>query len=350
MKPGRKQPMKIVVGSRGNRKSTEAIIRGTKGRISEIYLSVENSKWGSGRNFVHDVDFREMARLSAETKKSGVRFSLAFNTVCFGREKFSKKFQDEFVEILSQAQQSGFSAIILSDPYLMEIAKNKAPDLSVIVSVFAEVDSESRLKFYNALGVDRIIIPHELNRELEKLAHFANISKCELEVIANLGCSHYCARGDSHSIFTGHYTGDIRKEIIGDCHTSFCNFYKLNFPWEILSQDWIRPEDLHRYENIGIKYLKIAGRATSTSWIIKVANAYIAQSYDGNLQDLITSYYPFTDKMQNENPLPPIPNKSLDLIMENLYSCGHKCSGCSFCKAQYESLSRYTEHNKSVML
>lgn len=330
--------MKIVVGSRGNQKSTEAIIRGTKERISEIYLSVENSKWGSGRSFVHDVNFQEVARLSARTKKLGIRFSLAFNTVCFGREKFSKKFRHEFLEALSQAEQTGFSAIILSDPYLIEIVKEEYPGLSVIVSVFAEVDCEYRLKFYNDLGVDRIIIPHELNRDLEKLERFVGLSQCDLEVIANLGCSHWCARGDSHSIFTGHYTSEIGKEVLGDCYTSFCNYYKLNYPWEILTQDWIRPEDVHRYKNIGIKYLKIAGRATSTSWLIRAANAYLDKSYNGNLLDLISNYYPFTDKMAKKMPLPPIPNKSLDSIMEKLYKCGHRCDKCEACRVYYEDL------------
>lgn len=337
--------MKLVVGSRGNNRSTHAIINGTKGRIAEVYLSVSNSKYGSGRNYVHEVDFDDISRQVAYGRKHGVKFSLAFNTVCLGRKKLTASFRDEFRQLLRKCERSGVTGIILSDPFLMEIAKDEFPGLTIIVSVFAEADSLNRLEFYNDLGVDRMIIPHELNRDLKKLDVFAKASRCDLEVILNLGCNHYCARGDAHSVYTGHWRQGMQGKVLGDYYTAYCNYRKLNRPWEVLSQDWIRPEDIYRYENIGIEYFKVAGRATSTAWIINTANAYLDRSYEGSLLDLISSYYPFTDRMPGDkSPLPALPNKKLDEVMERLYKCGHHCDHCDTCRKMYDKLIETAVH------
>jgi collagenase-like PrtC family protease len=332
--------MILVAGSRGNAGSTRAIIDGTGGRIGEIYLSVENSRWGSGRSYVYEVGFDGLAGQAAYAGQRGVSLSLAFNTVCLGRRKFTGDFMEDFRRLLREARASGIGAIILSDPFLMEAAKREMPGMAVIVSVFAEAASENRLLFYNHLGADRIIIPHELNRDLPMLERFARLSRAPLEVILNLGCSHYCPWADAHSTFTGHFCGDVREEVVGDCYTTLCNYRKLARPWEVLSQDWIRPEDVHRYEDIGISYFKIAGRATSTSWIIRTANAYLDRSWDGSLRELISPYYPFTDRMPGgKSPFAPIPNKALDGVMDRLYACGHRCGGCGVCREIFRQIT-----------
>lgn len=330
--------MKLVVGSRGNFKSTQAIIEKTEGRIAEIYLSVSNSRFGSGRNYVHEVQAPEIARQVKLAAKYGIDISLAFNTVCFGLDRFNGEFQANFLETARELMDAGVDRIILSDPYIMELIRDNVPGMKIIVSVFSEVDSLNRLKFYRDLGVDRIIIPHELNRDMEKLKSFRENFPGGLEVITNLGCSHYCARGDIHSMFTGHYTGEMRKKVMGDCYTAYCNRYKLNHPLDFLTQDWIRPEDIHRYEEIGIEYFKVAGRATSTSWIINAANAYLDRSYDGNIFNLLSTYYPFTDRMPGEKTPFNIPNKELDSIMDRLYQCGHMCESCGACGEDMEKL------------
>jgi collagenase-like PrtC family protease len=330
--------MKLVTGSRGNFKSSKAIIEGTKGRISEIYLSVENSRFGSGRNYVHEIQLTDISRQVAFARRYNVEYSLAFNTVCFGRDKFTSAFLDDYRRLVEGIESAGVTKIILSDPYLMEITREEYPGMEIIVSVFAEVDSLNKLKFYNRLEVDRIILPHELNRDLEKLRRFREFSKCDLELILNLGCAHYCARGDSHSMFTGHYVEDMRTLIMGDCYTAWCYRHKLMHPHEFLSQDWIRPEDVKKYEEIGIKYFKLAGRATSSTWIIRAANAYLDGKYEGNFFDLITSYYHFTDRMPDEKSPFQADSSKMDNAMKRLMSCGHKCESCSSCEEIFREI------------
>jgi len=57
--------------------------------------------------------------------------------------------------------------------------------------------------------------------------------------------------------------------------------------------DWIRPEDVHHYEELGEKaentnlVLKLTDRARKTDWLVNVVKAYAEKSYDGNLMDIL---------------------------------------------------------------
>lgn len=64
--------------------------------------------------------------------------------------------------------------------------------------------------------------------------------------------------------------------------------------------NWIRPEDLPRYEKLGYTNFKIVERNTPTSILALRLKAYAGRRYDGNLLDLVQNYaYPkaaFTKK------------------------------------------------------
>ena len=51
---------------------------------------------------------------------------------------------------------------------------------------------------------------------------------------------------------------------------------------------WIRPEDLHVYEALGIDDFKIIDRSRSTAWLLRATKAYATRNYDGNLLDIVS--------------------------------------------------------------
>ena len=67
-----------------------------------------------------------------------------------------------------------------------------------------------------------------------------------------------------------------------------CNYQKLKNPVEFIRSGWIRPEDIHYYEKIGIDRLKLVNRGMTTKNIERVVAAYTNRSYDGNLLDLFS--------------------------------------------------------------
>ncbi|MCL5035610.1 MAG: U32 family peptidase [Chloroflexi bacterium] len=330
--------MKLMVGAKGNIESTKVLLEETRGMIAELFVSVQNSKYSSGRTYVHEIGFEELCELVKLALPYGVDIMAAFNTPCFGGKEVLPEFRREFDEYLERVYEAGVRKIVLTHPMLIRRAVEKFPDIDVVVSVFAEVDDLDKLKYYESLGARRVTIPHELNRDLPKLELFVKNSSMDMEVILNLSCVHYCARADFHCMFVGHCTEDMIGRQAGDYYTGWCDRFRVNRPWEILCGDWIRPEDIKRYEDIGIEYFKIAGRATSTTWIIRAVKAFASRRWEGNVFELLTQFYPYTDRLGDKSPL-YLYNPLLDDCMDRLYSCGHICHQCDYCHQLYYRLA-----------
>jgi len=72
-----------------------------------------------------------------------------------------------------------------------------------------------------------------------------------------------------------------------------CTYEKIKNPAHLIAAEWIRPEDVKHYERLCEKTgnnnftIKLVERTKSTEFLIRVAKAYLDQSYDGNLLDLM---------------------------------------------------------------
>jgi hypothetical protein len=64
-------------------------------------------------------------------------------------------------------------------------------------------------------------------------------------------------------------------------------------PVKLLSSDWIRPEDIHYYEELADRTgnsnisIKLLDRTSKTYVLEKVIRAYMSRSYEGNLLDIL---------------------------------------------------------------
>jgi collagenase-like PrtC family protease len=67
-----------------------------------------------------------------------------------------------------------------------------------------------------------------------------------------------------------------------------CGLEVVRDPRKLISSIWVRPEDLSVYEEAGVSRFKISGRNRPTEWLARVAAAYSARSYYGNLLDLLS--------------------------------------------------------------
>ena len=86
-----------------------------------------------------------------------------------------------------------------------------------------------------------------------------------------------------------------------------------------MSGSFVRPEDISVYEDMGIEYLKLAGRELSLNWVIKATNAYIARREEGNLLELLTTPNGLSSTMFMDNT-------KLNGFMNTVGMCGKKCN------------------------
>lgn len=120
------------------------------------------------------------------------------------------------------------------------------------------------------MGADIITLKQStFNRNFNMLKKIREYVKCELQLIANNGCLFSCPFGFYHTHLIPHASqrwNKYRNSIVDYCALS-CKYIKLKEPVNFIRAVWIRPEDVHYYEKIGIDYLKLVGRPKFTDTI-----------------------------------------------------------------------------------
>ncbi len=177
-------------------------------------------------------------------------------------------------------------SVTMSMKSLMEYFYQKYPDTSINISTIAAINTPKCLSQYDGLPIRKVVVPHQSNRDfklLEKLAYSASEKGIIIEIIVNESCLHNCSVRQEHYLATSEPAAFSRECTLQRA----CNLKKLIYPYMLLMSDWIRPEDLHMYEKIGIDQFKLSCRTMPFEWFYDVVLAYVNREYDGNLIRLL---------------------------------------------------------------
>jgi hypothetical protein len=96
---------------------------------------------------------------------------------------------------------------------------------------------------------------------------------------------------------------DVFSELSKTYNHAYDDGYKVKHPVEILRTHFVRPEDVHLYESIGIEHFKLDTALLTTDDIVRRVEAYVARTYDGNLTHLANLFY-FGNRYQSEVATP----------------------------------------------
>ncbi len=259
-------------------------------RVAEFYGSLPRTATGSGRpaRSLTPVTDREFARHVEVARAAGILFTYAFNTSCTGNREFAPQTRRAFVDALLRARDLGCHAIVVASPYLIELARLHAPELRVHSSSIAFMKSTKEALHYVRLGAARLVLDPDTIRDFTFLRKLRRACPdVELEALCNhpclLNCPYetYCYNSVAHASTAGE-GGGYEPFALLSCHLD-----KLRDTAEFVKGSWMRPQDLHHYEDVGLSTIKIAGRGRSTAWLARVAEAYLSRHYDGNLMELI---------------------------------------------------------------
>jgi hypothetical protein len=124
-----------------------------------------------------------------------------------------------------------------------------------------------------------------------------------------------------------------------------------------LKMNFIRPEDMSVYNDIGIYHFKITGRTGSAAFIKKVANAYLRGGYSGNLLDLWKHLETIdADDDDSYSPRYNIPNSTLNGFIdfwtkENAVICANEICGvtCRYCDCYYKDHIIQQNNNRKTV-
>ncbi len=310
-------------------------------RNSEIYMAGTPEVLGSGRVTLHSPLLEEIAEQTQYVHDNKQTMGIVLNPSCMGGQHLTSQGYNMFKWYFGKLNEFGVDTVTAAEPYLIEMLRKEFPDIKVVVSVIAHVDSPERARFFEELGADAITLDTNINRNFDILQGIKEVVDCEQRLLVNEACLYKCPFRYSHFNLFSHMTGLGNKpNIFSDYYYEKCMSFRVRYPELIIKSPWIRPEDLEAYEALGIDCFKMSGRANTITWIINCIKAYSNRAYDGNLMDLLDCPSELRDMFY-------IPNNELEGAIKQWMSCKKMCHKCGFCKATAERIMRVYEFTGS---
>ncbi len=301
--------------------------------IREVYLSGPQEYSGSGR-VMDEMDLDRFLQVVDRIHGQGLKVNLVVNSTCQGSGWYSPDSLDKLLGYLEQVhEEHGVEAITIANPLLIQAVRSRFPRLVICASVLADIDCVQRAVIFKEAGADVITPDVTINRNLEVLKDIQRIAQVEIKLMVNEGCLFKCPYRKFHFNYVSHVSHEAGNEeghFLPHCHAVIDGD-----PSQILKSGWIRPEDMSKYHEV-TNYFKIVGRALPKSKCVRVVRAYLEESWDGDLLDIICSSLG-SYAIANGTYLD---NKTLGEygFFERVTACGQNCSRCNYCKQLADEL------------
>lgn len=183
----------------------------------------------------------------------------------------------DLLSYLKQLEKIGVDAIIISDPLVIDLVKKNNIKLALHLSTQASVLNKDALKYYEKLGVERIVLARECSRaDIEDIIKNTNI---EIECFMH---GAMCTNISGRCVLSNYFTNrDANRG--GCCQVCRFNFNLYDKDKNKLSVEdnfSIAPKDLSLVEylsdmiDIGVKSFKLEGRMRSIYYIATVVSTY----------------------------------------------------------------------------
>lgn len=210
-------------------------------------------------------------------------------------------FHDEdtegITEYLKKLSEYKVDAIIVSDPFIIDIINNNKIDLKIHISTQASTLNYETVMFWKSLGVERVVLARELSKnEIKEI-----IDKTGVEVetfVHGAMCSSYSGRCVLSNYFTN------RDANRGGCaqicrwefplYDSKMNKIESDTMFTASSKDLMMASNIKEIIKVGITSLKVEGRMRSNYYVATVINTYrniIDDYYDNKLTDDRLNHY-----------------------------------------------------------
>lgn len=311
-------------------------------RIGEVYFSWDTMP--SGRSSVglqRDLFPWEAAeRQRAELRRiadAGIGLNLLLNANCYGAQSLARSFFQSTGDLIAYlCEQLHLVSVTTTSPVIGRFVRENFPELEVRASVNMEIGTEEGMAYLDDCFTS-FYAKRELNRDipaLEKLRRWCDAHGKKLDLLANSGCLNYCSARQFHDNLVAHEQ-EIAARDNAFVFRSACRSY-LSAPEhraQILRiSNWIRPEDLARYEGLA-DGVKLATRTSPNP--LQILLAYTSGHFEGNILELLEpNYAELFYPLVLENTA--FPKNFFDIRCR----CAHDCARCGYCERVYRDAAR----------
>ena len=333
----------------------------------EIYGVLPTSMMGSGGSGpnIPQLTLEQASEFIKLAHSAGLTFNYLLNAPCMNNMEWHEATHRELLEHIDWICDIGVERITVAIPYLIELVKRQFPHLRVEVSTISHVNSVARARFFESLGADAIMLDANINRDFKLLKAIRSAVDCELGVLTNSSCLYQCPYEYYHNNTLGHASQN-HNQLNGfymDYCVLHCSLSSFSDTSQFIKARWIRPEDIPIYQELGIDFFKVGGRAMSTEWIINATEAYSSLNYQGNLHDILNNFSPKTRSTESglsqtqittiaSPPKVYIDNQALQGFINffKKQDCLSECNRCRYCQDVADKVVRldHTEADRYI--
>lgn len=302
-----------------------AYAREHRDAIHEFYGS--DGEFLAGR-YTNRVPLDELGAFVKELGELGIGFNYLLNAISV--EPLIED-QKHLLDHLARLRSFGVSAVTLTHPHLVKAVKELG--FSVSTSLVQNVRERADVAWAQAFGYDRIICSDDLNRQVGRLKNLLDVAQVPVELIANNMCMPSCPLRQTHYSFDGllNVSEEERARYIGMKRSIvLCRGMWKDDPAIFLKSGWMRPQDVQRYLDLGVSYIKLAGRDFASPVLKQVLDLYLAGSHEGGVFDFLR---PLTDPMEKYG-LENVRADALDEFFDFFFDgdgCQGFCDECHHC-------------------
>lgn len=305
--------------------------------IKEIYLSGPQEYSGSGRT-MGKLELEEFLNIINSIHNEGIRVNLVMNVTCEGGDWYLPKVIAQKMEYLRLVHEEyGVESVTMVNPIYIKETRKRFPDIEICASVLGDIDCVQRAILFKQAGANIITPDININRNLRLLSDLKEATGTKLKLMVNEGCLYKCPYRKFHFNYTSHKSKEVGDEL-GIFFETCCIPTTSRDPSQILKSCWIRPEDVNKYHEI-TDFFKIVGRSNNHNKVIRCTKAYMQESWDGGLLDILCDSFHCFNMLYGLY----IDNNAFDQykFFETVTSCNKDCYRCDYCKKLSQKIFKF---------
>lgn len=303
------------------------------------------------------IDMNFLEKYVKDSLAAGIRFNYTMNSINPGSKHDLAQIKLEIQDFILWLESVGVYRITVANLLIAELIREVSSTMKIELSTIAHVDTVSQLKYLKeTFDIDKVCGNLAKNRNkkfLKQAAEFCAQNDMAYEIMVNEMCGVGTTDGSTthctfrDSCYIAHASDKTQSDAqeFNTFPMKYCITARKMDVSSWLKLRWVRPEDIYRYEQLGLRNFKITGRTGTTEYITTMAEAYLSRSWDGNLLQLwkpLETIYNHQNELDQEHNV-QIPNKSLNKFVGKWFSgegfrCEEELCGttCRYCHDYFE--------------
>jgi len=260
-----------------------AKIQNSSAQVVELYGCLNYYELPNGRiPLAHqNISIPEAQNIRKTLREYGSSFAYLVNGPL---AKTAQKASDLASPLTKMMADLEPDAVVISEPQIGRVIRDINSTIPIHISSIASVETINDLERFKEVKPHRLILAHDVPKDEGKLISLlghCQASGMEVECMVTESCLYRCP------LKAQHYAAIASGRDDSEFH-AYCLKQRLSDPRKFLEAgSFLRPQDLFRYDDLGINIYKISGRSKGLEWLLNTIRIYLSGHYEGDLLEIM---------------------------------------------------------------